>query len=1544
MKLSCTPDPSGAIFKRPFKCPFQFSWLPLLPLQSKAFLFGLIGIALAQVATGTDVATYFYGASGNNVADADYWALNWTITSDNAAVPGDYTFATLMNGVEAANCGFTVTVFADHTVSPTFVQPYPLAGLRGYQYTDQTIVFTAQLTAAPPNYNAAGQHAGAGVGSGAAVLFGSRVYNYCGSGGPCSVQNVGVAGTVSIGSAPVLSPTPGANVTVNDKKSGGNENGPCPGMARYSIHSMLVSLNIVDTPLRYSPPYGPPVDFTVTYNQKETQQPSTFTYSNLGPKWTFNWLAYVSDDPNSQLPLTGVYVPGGGAEMFAFDPTTQTFGSDPQSHANLVKTGATSYERRMSDGSKQIFGLSDGAASYPRRVFMTQVVDPAGNAVSIGYDGSFRVTSLTDALGQTTNVAYELPADPLKITKVTDPFGRYATFQYSAGQLATITDEIGIQSTANYLTGTDSVNSLATPYGTTTFTSGQNGTNRWIEATDPLGGKERVEYRNQAPGISASDPVAPSAAGITNAGLDMANTFFWDKKAMLVAPGDYTKAQITHWLYNTDASVSGIASSEKQPLESRVWYTYAGQSDYQHAGSTANPSQVARVLADGSTQLSQFEYNGLGRTTKATDQVGRVITYIYDTNNIDMLEIRQTRGANNELLRKFTFNTQHEPLTNTDASGQPTTYTYNTQGQILTSKNAKNETTTYAYGGIVPAGYLASITSPAFNSTFAVTTFTYDSLKRVRTVTDTDNYTITTDYDNLDRKLKVTYPDTTYEQSQYTDNNTGAMTLDLTASRDRRGLWTYRHYDANQHMDSIKDPANQTTLYSWCTCGALASITDPKNQITTFNRDIQSRVYQKVFQDTTAINYLYEGQTAPNTVGATSRLQSLTDAKSQRTNYVYFADNTVQQISYTNTTGGTLTPPTPTVSYIYDSNYNRVSTMTDGTGTTTYGYYPITVPAALGAGQLASIDGPLANDNITLGYDELGRTTSRSINGAANASAMGFDSLGRPNGETDNLGAFGYSYVGVTNRLQAVNYPNGQTSGYAYFPNSGDKQLQTLQNFNANMSNLSKFDYVYDKEHMITQWTKQSDAAAAQPLYLTYDGADQLVDWKNNTILGHFGGYDHSLSYDLAGNRQTDIYNVYPGGWGDPTQTRKDESFNPVNELLAVTGADPTPPPGPGPLEQGEESDPPPPPPADTYTYDPNGNMTARIFWRGGGNTFEWDAANRLIAINYTGNDNRTEFVYDGLSHRKKIVEKTGATITSTKQFVWIGNRIGEERDTSNVVTRRYFGLGEQRIGGTDAGVYYYAKDHLGSIREMTDGAGSLRARYDYDPFGNTTKVSGDLTVDFGYTGHYRHAGSNLYLAPYRAYDPTIGRWISRDPLQNAEMNQGPNIYVYVRNEPLNAADLLGLYELDQAAAQQIGGYIADTQRAIQTIQYLHRHSDEIGYVDYQTAIRAAGFGDAGIAGIGAVDSASRAHAITEAINEVEDSPTLTATRIGTVGAGILSAGLYQLLTLGAVDPHSGMYYYTLGELNAENQLLDRLFDIQSALREAGLLPGSQCP
>jgi RHS repeat-associated protein len=196
--------------------------------------------------------------------------------------------------------------------------------------------------------------------------------------------------------------------------------------------------------------------------------------------------------------------------------------------------------------------------------------------------------------------------------------------------------------------------------------------------------------------------------------------------------------------------------------------------------------------------------------------------------------------------------------------------------------------------------------------------------------------------------------------------------------------------------------------------------------------------------------------------------------------------------------------------------------------------------------------------------------------------------------------------------------------------------------------------------------------------------------------------------------------------------------------------------------------------------YDLNGNLV-----NDGTMTYEWDAANRLTAVNEPGGG-RSEFAYDGLGRRVRITEKANGTVTSVKNLIWDGTQIAEARNQTNTITNRYFNEGVW-ISGTS---FYYTRDHLGSIRELVDGTGNVRARYDYDPYGRQTQLSGTLTADFGFTGFYYHQPSGLQLAPYREYSANLGRWISRDPISE---RGGLNLYDYVRNQPIHLMDALGL-------------------------------------------------------------------------------------------------------------------------------------------------------
>jgi RHS repeat-associated protein len=101
----------------------------------------------------------------------------------------------------------------------------------------------------------------------------------------------------------------------------------------------------------------------------------------------------------------------------------------------------------------------------------------------------------------------------------------------------------------------------------------------------------------------------------------------------------------------------------------------------------------------------------------------------------------------------------------------------------------------------------------------------------------------------------------------------------------------------------------------------------------------------------------------------------------------------------------------------------------------------------------------------------------------------------------------------------------------------------------------------------------------------------------------------------------------------------------------------------------------------------------------------------------------------------------------------------------------------------------YYARDHLGSVRDVLDQAGNKLASYDYDPYGKLINPSA-TPPEFGFAGMQYHAPSGLYLTWFRAYDAQTGRWLSRDPIGE---NGGVNLYGYVGGDPVGFIDPLGL-------------------------------------------------------------------------------------------------------------------------------------------------------
>ena len=445
-----------------------------------------------------------------------------------------------------------------------------------------------------------------------------------------------------------------------DDCGGGGNKDDC-GMVTYSFRLLNPGLELFDTPISYSPPFGPSIDFQLNYDQRSSVIADIQDHGNLGPRWTYNFLSYIDlTGSGSPAASTNVIFGDGSYYSYDFDTQTGTYGSAYANRPRLdyVTTGspAPAYVMTYSDGSKRIFSQPDSAA--PTHYFLTHQVDSQGNSTQLQYDASLRLTAIIDALGQSTAISYtpdagaNVPTDTQKIRSVTDPFGRIAKFKYTtAGQLFQIIDPEGIVSELSYASG-DLIDSFTTPYGTwdvkwgTVPNNTGNVDGLFLEVTDPYGDKERVEQFDADTtqyNPSSDETLAPSSVSVDgqsasflpkNNDLNWRNTFYWDKQQMRYHPGEYNKAVVYNWLAINN-TITGVLGSIKQPAEGRVWFNYPGQVSNHAPGDLSSPSKTVRHVEDETGALTwkmdQNEYDpAFGNLTKSIDALGRETLYEYN--------------------------------------------------------------------------------------------------------------------------------------------------------------------------------------------------------------------------------------------------------------------------------------------------------------------------------------------------------------------------------------------------------------------------------------------------------------------------------------------------------------------------------------------------------------------------------------------------------------------------------------------------------------------------------------------------------------------------------------------------------------------------------------------------------------------------------------------------------------------------------------------------------------------------------------------------
>ena len=1148
--------------------------------------------------------------------------------------------------------------------------------------------------------------------------------------------------------AGIMGAGPVSDTDDSDTGDDSDDTDPCDeydGLTHYNIQAMLCSLKLSDTPVGYDAAVGPSVECKVSYSHKEFNDlPAKST--NFGPKWRFQFCSYVQDDPANTNLIPTVFMGGGGYEQ------NQLGVADERTGAVLTQTSLNpiSYTRTFPDGTQQIYSQSDGGTTT-RNVYLTRINDPQGLALILTYStsGGIRLTKITDGFARNTTFTYGFAPDPFKVTKITDPYGRSATFTYQATapfHLLSITDVLGITSSYVYEAGTDFITTLTTPYGTSTFATSDTSpdptnTSNWLEATDPLGHTERAEFEGNLQVTPNSDPYGPTVPGVSilNAYLNYRNTYYWDKLSYPsygsgTAP-DYSKAKIFHWLHLDGGSgtTSGILESIKEPLENRIWFLYGNQTG---ASNTSNvgmigkqPAIVARGLENGETSSTQSTVNALGFPTQSTDAVGRTTLYTYAANNQDLLSVK-VAGAGST---KYTV-------------WQGSSY-YKHRPEIIIDPNGGKYLITYnAYA--LPT----SVTNPLNQKTTYVydakirlievegpasevlARYTYDSFDRVATVTDALGQTKTFTYDAANHVLSVAYQDGT--KDSYTYN-----LLDLSSHTDRQGRVTSYVFNPLRQLIEKTDAAGHSTDYSWCLCGHLGGFTDANGHGTTLWHDIEGRLVKRTYADGSFEVRTYEPDT--------NWVQTVTDAKGQTKVYNYNADGSLSGAEYLDDTIAT-----PSVSFSYDPYFPRISAVSDGSGTKTYAYQAYGLP---GGGRLSSVVEP-GFDTITLAYDALARVES--VQAGADKETRTYDDLGRVSSDANPLGTFVYDYLGNSKMPTTISGgPIKSTFAYDSLPE--EIRVKSLEN-EAGSTVLDDFGYTYNPTGTIATWSSSYDSGVnVGSATATYDPTNKLTAWTvkdpANAVLA-----DQTFTYDALGNRETSSSSGVAATY----------ATNSVNQYLSES------------LPAAHESY--------AYAYDANGSLadvgftdtaSPSLNYKDG---FVYDGENRLVR--FASGTHESAFYYNAQNRVIKISEYSGGSLVSNVAYLWLGSHLLEEKTGTG--TKHFYPQGVVEATGEKL---YYTRDHLGSIREVAESTGVVVAKYQYDPFGVTTQVSGSYVSDLGFDGYLKHGPSGLLLAPNRAYAPRIGRWLSRDPVFE---RGGINIYGFVGNNPLRETDPSGLTPL----------------------------------------------------------------------------------------------------------------------------------------------------
>jgi RHS repeat-associated protein len=194
--------------------------------------------------------------------------------------------------------------------------------------------------------------------------------------------------------------------------------------------------------------------------------------------------------------------------------------------------------------------------------------------------------------------------------------------------------------------------------------------------------------------------------------------------------------------------------------------------------------------------------------------------------------------------------------------------------------------------------------------------------------------------------------------------------------------------------------------------------------------------------------------------------------------------------------------------------------------------------------------------------------------------------------------------------------------------------------------------------------------------------------------------------------------------------------------------------------------------------------------------------------VDYTYiNDERLKQVSDGTNNYYMYYDALGRCVKRTRNgvttyYIYDGEKpIIEYNSGGTLVGRNLYGKGVDEILMRAYGnqSYYFQQDRNGNVTHLTDASGAIVEKYKYDAFGKPTiyapngieRSTSACNNRFLFTGREYAATFGLYQYRARAYNPTLGRFMSEDPKL---FDAGDyNLFRYVHNDPLDLTDPMGL-------------------------------------------------------------------------------------------------------------------------------------------------------